>query len=119
MNKDGDILGSRRRVEASQPGSSGTLTASSLPGSSSDVGGTIGSTRHPPGASPLKRQRSTGGGPARAESEVSQLAASSHQVACALVSSADGIGRLVITYVTAVEKRYHMVGHWAMRLYMI
>lgn len=72
MNRDGDILGSRRRVEPSQAGITGVLAASALPGSSSDVAGASGSTRHPPGASPLKRQRSAVGGPARVESEVSR-----------------------------------------------
>lgn len=50
----------------------GALTASAVPGVSSDVAGASGSTRQPPGASPLKRQRSAVGGPARVESEVSQ-----------------------------------------------
>lgn len=79
MNGDGDILGTRRRPDTAQSGEI-LMTAPALPGggilqqSQPDPAGTAagaatgaaagagGAGRHAPGASPLKRARSVGGG---------------------------------------------------------
>ncbi|CAM9859248.1 unnamed protein product [Pylaiella littoralis] len=69
MDGDGDILGMRRRPEPAQPTAPGSASAS---GTSTPVGAaatTAAAARLATGSSPLKRQRSTGGTSARAESE--------------------------------------------------
>lgn len=78
MDGDGDILGMRRRPEAVQPAA--TTSAGAGSSSASETASAAAATasssaaRHATGASPLKRQRSIGGGSlARVDSEVSNI----------------------------------------------
>lgn len=80
MDGDGDILGMRRKPEAVQPAAP-TSTSAGAGGSAPETAATATATaataaaaRYATGASPLKRQRSVGGGSlARVESEVSNI----------------------------------------------
>lgn len=64
MTGDGDILGTRRRPETAQSGEE-LMKAAALPGGSilqQQSQADAGALRHAPGASPMKRTRSVGGG---------------------------------------------------------
>lgn len=68
MDGDGDILGMRRRPETVPAAAPETATAAAA------TAAAAAAARHATGASPMKRQRSAGGGSsARVESEVSHL----------------------------------------------